>query len=135
LIIFTCFSWLQDSFVQAEYWHDPIKESNYIEGSYFLADINNERTNNSKYRGNLLKLKNFVMVMFSNDTMVIPKESAWFAFYSPGQDKEILPLEKSVLYLTVSNFKFYKLQALKSVLFKYNKLKNYFMSLYNDMNI
>lgn len=40
--------------------------------------------------------------MFTNDTMVIPKESEWFTFYKPGQDKEILPLEQSVLYLTVS---------------------------------
>lgn len=99
------FSWVQDSFVQAEYWHDPINESKYIEGSYFLADINNERVNNTSYRENLLKLKNFVMVMFANDTMVIPKESSWFAFYMPGQDKEILSLDQSVLYLTVSKLK------------------------------
>lgn len=103
LLLLLLFSWIQDSFVQAEYWHDPIKESDYIEGSYFLADINNERTINTKYRDNLLRLKNFVMVMFNNDTMVVPKESAWFAFYSPGQDIEIMPLEKSMLYLTVSN--------------------------------
>jgi len=93
-------SWVQDSFVQAEYWHDPIKELDYIYGSYFLADINNERVFNKNYRENMLKLDNFVLVMFSNDTMVIPKESAWFTFYKPGQDKEIIPLEQSVLYLT-----------------------------------
>ncbi|KAL4143310.1 hypothetical protein QTP88_005656 [Uroleucon formosanum] len=92
--------WIQNSLVQAEYWHDPIKESDYIKGSHFLADINNERFINKSYRENLLKLKNFIMVMFTNDTMVIPKESEWFAFYSPGQDKEIMPLEQSVSYLT-----------------------------------
>ncbi|XP_050523420.1 palmitoyl-protein thioesterase 1 isoform X2 [Daktulosphaira vitifoliae] len=92
-------SWIQDSFVQAEYWHDPIKENDYISRSYFLADINNERTNNKIYRDNLLKLKNFVLIMFANDTMVIPKESSWFAFYSPGQDIKIMPLEQSTLYL------------------------------------
>lgn len=70
------------------------------------------------------------MVMFSKDTMVIPKESAWFAFYSPGQDKEILPLEKSVLYLTVSNFKFLVLKSV--LLFKYNKLKTNFISRYSQ---
>lgn len=43
--------------------------------------------------------------MFANDTKVIPKESEWFAFYSPSQDKEILPFEKSTLYLTVSKEK------------------------------
>ncbi|XP_050428727.1 palmitoyl-protein thioesterase 1 [Adelges cooleyi] len=93
-------SWVQDSFVQAEYWHDPIKENDYVEGSYFLADINNERTNNTSYRDNLLKLKNFVLVMFTNDTIVIPKETEWFAFYTPGQDIQITPLEESVIYLT-----------------------------------
>lgn len=44
-------------------------------------------------------------MLFENDTMVIPKESEWFAFYTPGQDKEILPFEKSALYLTVSKEK------------------------------
>lgn len=39
--------------------------------------------------------------MFTNDTMVVPKESEWFAFYTPGQDKDIMPLEQSALYLTV----------------------------------
>uniref|UniRef100_A0A2S2N880 Palmitoyl-protein thioesterase 1 n=1 Tax=Schizaphis graminum TaxID=13262 RepID=A0A2S2N880_SCHGA len=99
-LLYFVFRWVQDSLVQAEYWHDPIKESDYIKGSNFLADINNEHIINTNYRENLLKLKNFVMVMFTNDTMVIPKESEWFAFYSPGQDKEIMPLENSVVYLT-----------------------------------
>jgi len=102
-LLYFVFRWVQDSLVQAEYWHDPIKELDYIKGSNFLADINNERVINTNYRENLLKLKNFVMVMFTNDTMVIPKESEWFTFYSPGQDKEIMPLENSVVYLTVSN--------------------------------
>ena len=30
---------------------------------------------NTTYRANLLKLKNFVMVLFNNDTIVEPKES------------------------------------------------------------
>lgn len=56
---------------------------------------------NENYRDNLLKLKNFVLVLFTNDTMVIPKESEWFAYYAPGQDEVIMPLERSALYLTV----------------------------------
>lgn len=31
------------SLVQAEYWHDPIKEDMYRNHSIFLADINQER--------------------------------------------------------------------------------------------
>lgn len=31
------------SLVQAEYWHDPLKEEEYRKNSIFLADINQER--------------------------------------------------------------------------------------------
>lgn len=96
-------SWVQKSFVQAEYWHDPLKEVTYIDKSIFLADINNEKIMNYAYRKNLMKLKNLVLVMFEDDRMVVPKESSWFGFYAPGQDINITKLEDSVLYNTVSN--------------------------------
>lgn len=35
-------SFVQNRFVQAEYWHDPLKEEQYKKNSVFLADINNE---------------------------------------------------------------------------------------------
>lgn len=38
------------------------------------------------------------MVKFENDTIVQPKQSQWFGYYRPGQDKEIIPLEETVLY-------------------------------------
>ncbi|XP_073429042.1 palmitoyl-protein thioesterase 1 isoform X2 [Dendrobates tinctorius] len=34
---------LQEHLVQAEYWHDPLNEEHYRNGSIFLADINQER--------------------------------------------------------------------------------------------
>ncbi|XP_028406416.1 palmitoyl-protein thioesterase 1-like [Dendronephthya gigantea] len=91
-------SWIQDHIVQAEYWHDPLKEEEYKAKSVFLADINQEKENNPKYKENLMKLKNFVMVKFLQDTMVIPKESEWFGYYKPGQDKELYTLQESPLY-------------------------------------
>ena len=91
-------SWIQNNIVQAEYWHDPLKEEEYITKSVFLADINQERVKNSTYKTNLMKLKNFVMVKFLQDTMVIPKESEWFGYYKPGQDKELYTLQESPLY-------------------------------------
>lgn len=91
-------SWIQDHIVQAEYWHDPNKEEEYKAKSVFLADINQERIKNSTYKENLMKLKNFVMVMFLKDTMVDPKESEWFGYYKPGQDKEVYTLQESPLY-------------------------------------
>ncbi|KAJ7387022.1 Palmitoyl-protein thioesterase 1 [Desmophyllum pertusum] len=91
-------SWIQDHLVQAEYWHDPLNEEEYKTKSIFLADINQERVKNPQYKENLMKLKNFVMVMFGKDTMVDPKESEWFGFYKPGQGKEKYTLQESPLY-------------------------------------
>ncbi|XP_046397082.1 palmitoyl-protein thioesterase 1 [Ischnura elegans] len=93
------FSWVQNSLVQAEYWHDPVNEDAYKKGSIFLADINNEITINKTYITQLTKLKNFVMVKFNNDTMVEPRESEWFEFYTPGQAKYITSLRKSDIYI------------------------------------
>ena len=36
-------SFVQSHLVQAQYWHDPTKQQEYVEVSQFLADINNER--------------------------------------------------------------------------------------------
>lgn len=35
--------WVQNSLVQAQYWHDPLNEDEYKTHSIFLADINNEK--------------------------------------------------------------------------------------------
>lgn len=89
---------VQDSLVQATYWHDPLREEVYQRESTFIANINNELDENEDYVENLQKLEKFVMVKFSNDTMVTPRESSWFQFYVPGQDKAIAPLSESRVY-------------------------------------
>jgi len=90
---------VQDHLVQAEYWQDPLNEAEYVNKSVFLADINNEHTvKNETYKENLMSLNLFVMVMFTEDTEVQPKESEWFEFYTPGQDKLITPLNETSIY-------------------------------------
>ncbi|XP_075410505.1 palmitoyl-protein thioesterase 1 [Tenrec ecaudatus] len=89
---------IQERLVQAEYWHDPIKEDEYRNHSIFLADINQERGVNETYKKNLMALKKFVMVKFLNDSIVDPVDSEWFGFYRSGQDKETIPLQKTTLY-------------------------------------
>ncbi|XP_072046029.1 palmitoyl-protein thioesterase 1-like [Amphiura filiformis] len=91
-------SFIQDFLVQAEYWHDPLNEEEYRAKSVFLADINQEKVMNPSYKTNLMKLNKFVMVMFSKDTEVQPKESEWFGFYKPGQDKVLNTLQESAIY-------------------------------------
>lgn len=88
----------QNHFVQAEYWHDPLKEDEYKERSIFLADINNERALNETYKENLQKLEKLVLIKFTEDTMVQPRESEWFGFYEPGQSNKIQSLQDSYLY-------------------------------------
>ncbi|KAG8192029.1 hypothetical protein JTE90_025295 [Oedothorax gibbosus] len=91
--------WVQEHLVQAQYWQDPLDEETYRAKSLFLADINNEREpRNQTYKDNLSKLENMVLVMFSQDGMVQPKESEWFGFYKPGQAKELLKLQETDLY-------------------------------------
>jgi len=71
---------VQSRFVPAQYFRDPEELDNYLEHSNFLADINNEReVKNPVYKKNLQTLNRFAMLMFEDDTIAVPKESAWFA--------------------------------------------------------
>lgn len=91
-------SFVQNHLAQAEYWHDPLNEEEYRAKSIFLADINNENIKNETYKSNLKKLSNFVMIKFSEDKMVEPKESEWFGYYKPGQSKDLFTLQETPLY-------------------------------------
>eukprot|EP01132_Coremiostelium_polycephalum_P008250 gene8250-10138_t len=91
---------VQDHLVQAQYWQDPLNYNKYLAKSQFLADINNARsTKNDQYKQNLLTLNEFIMVMFTEDTMVIPRESEWFGWYEPGSSVDLLPMEKTDIYI------------------------------------
>eukprot|EP01106_Pelomyxa_sp_JSP_P001838 TRINITY_DN1280_c0_g2_i1.p1 TRINITY_DN1280_c0_g2~~TRINITY_DN1280_c0_g2_i1.p1 ORF type:complete len:284 (+),score=79.07 TRINITY_DN1280_c0_g2_i1:57-854(+) len=94
---------VQEHLAQADYWHDPFGDL-YINGCTFLPYINNEPTlkNNSdaaSNKANIISLNNFVLVLFENDTVVVPRESELFGFYAPGQDQEIIAMRDSPLYL------------------------------------
>jgi len=70
----------------------------YLEGSAFLADVNNERkVKNEVYRQRLSRLERFVMYVFEKDTTVIPKESGWFAEVN-ATSGEVTPLQKRKMY-------------------------------------
>jgi len=70
-----------------------------VEKSKFIAEINNEKADkNASYAVNLATLENFVMVKHNQDSMVEPRESSHFEFYTPGQADVILPLRESPIY-------------------------------------
>ncbi|OJJ44370.1 hypothetical protein ASPZODRAFT_781136 [Penicilliopsis zonata CBS 506.65] len=89
---------VQSRLVPAQYFRDPAELDAYLEHSNFLADINNEREEkNEMYRANLISLNRFSMFMFADDTMVNPKESAWFAEVN-ATTGEVTPLHERPIY-------------------------------------
>ncbi|KAL9645266.1 hypothetical protein ABK040_002466 [Willaertia magna] len=92
---------VQQTLVQAEYWHDPFlnKKEEYLNQCVFLPDINNEKQfKNETYKFNLKSLNRFVMVKFLQDSFVQPIESEWFGFYSEDNDRKVLSLRETQLY-------------------------------------
>ena len=90
---------MQSRLVPAQYFRDPEDLGVYLESSNFLADINNEReVKNETYKKNLEKLDRFAMYMFSDDTTVIPPESAYFAEVNTTS-KEVTKLQDRDIYI------------------------------------
>jgi len=74
------FAEIQDEVGPAGYYRDPSNIETYLADSVFLPYLNNERELNyskSIYE-RFTSLNSAVFVMFSNDTMIFPKETAWF---------------------------------------------------------
>ena len=91
---------VQDTLIQAQYWHDPLHFDTYVQKSKFIAEINNEKTEkNASYAINLAKLENFVLVKYTEGTLGLPVETEHFEFYAPGQADVILPLRESPIYV------------------------------------
>ena len=68
----------------------------YLKYNSFLADINNERpSKNATYRQNLASLEKLVLYRFKDDVTVVPRDSAWFAFYNGSR---LLPMQETELY-------------------------------------
>ena len=76
--------------VQAQYLRDPDQLSAYYATNKFLTSINNEipDTANATYANNLLSLNKLVLILFSGDKTVVPKESSWFGSYAPPEDED-----------------------------------------------
>ena len=88
---------VQKRVIPAQYFRDPKDYDNYLKYSNFLADINNERDKvHRQYRDRLLNLSKFVMVSFSQDTTLVPKDSATFSDYS--QSGERIAFEDTMIY-------------------------------------
>ncbi len=67
----------------AQYWNDPLHQSEYLGKNTFLPFLNNEivHGHNEQYKKNLSSLETFVLFRSTMDEVVEPVESCWFGFY------------------------------------------------------
>lgn len=95
---------INQALFQAQYFRDPDQLDTYLSANHFLTSINNEVSefSNSSYAENLSTLNNLVLVLFSQDKTVVPKESAWFGSYAPTHedtgDATLIPMRQQPLY-------------------------------------
>lgn len=80
----------QTHLIQAQYFRDPRNAhdlQSYLTANAFLADINVETPEGEdaadRYKKNLASLDALVLILFSEDKTVVPKESGWFGSYKP----------------------------------------------------
>ncbi|CAG9332762.1 unnamed protein product [Blepharisma stoltei] len=68
------------------YVKDQYQYQTYLKKSSFLADLNNERSINQDYIDLYLSLGYFVQFFFTQDTIVIPKQSEWFGYFKENSE-------------------------------------------------
>ena len=89
---------------QAQYFRDPNNYPAYLASNTFLTDINNEilDSRNTTYRRNLASLDSLVLILFTKDRTVVPKESSWFGSQAVPDDNDISPSTDGQFHLSSS---------------------------------
>ena len=82
---------IQNHVVPAGYYVDVFDKESYL---------NNEVTINEKYKERFSQLDKVVLMKFNSDTILYPREGAWFEFID--EQNNLIPLNKSANILFVS---------------------------------
>ncbi|XVE74097.1 hypothetical protein DITRI_Ditri11bG0171900 [Diplodiscus trichospermus] len=93
-------NYVQEHLAPSGYLKIPTDIAGYIEGCRFLPKLNNEikGMRNSTYKERFASLQNLVLIMFEDDTVLIPKETSWFGYFPDGTFDSILPAQETKLY-------------------------------------
>ena len=75
-------SFAQNNFGPSSYYKDQYKYNEYLKKSGFLVDINNERSVDLHYTSKFKAINKLVLILFTKDTYVKPKESQHFGYYA-----------------------------------------------------
>ncbi|GJN09407.1 hypothetical protein PR202_ga27410 [Eleusine coracana subsp. coracana] len=100
-----------DALIKLEIYSDYVQEhlapSGYLKiptvSSYqnltmkFQVKLNNEipGERNATYKERFSSLENLVLIMFQDDVVLIPRETAWFGYYPDGAFDPVLPPQKT----------------------------------------
>ncbi|XP_015889485.3 uncharacterized protein LOC107424251 isoform X2 [Ziziphus jujuba] len=92
--------YVQEHLAPSGYLKIPTDIAGYIEGCKFLPKLNNEIVNkrNATYKERFVSLENLILIMFEDDTILIPKETSWFGYYPDGAFSPVLPVQETKLY-------------------------------------
>lgn len=93
-------NYVQEHLAPSGYLKIPTDIDDYLSGCRFLPKLNNEIVSerNSTYKERFSSLQNLVLIMFKEDTILIPKETAWFGYYPDGTFDSVLPPQETKLY-------------------------------------
>lgn len=93
--------YIQAHLAPSGYLKIPSNMDGYLEKCRFLPRLNNELPDarNSTYKERFSSLEKLVLIMFEEDTVLIPKETAWFGYYPDGFFSPVLPPQQTKLYI------------------------------------
>uniref|UniRef100_A0A7N1A7Z3 Palmitoyl-protein thioesterase 1 n=1 Tax=Kalanchoe fedtschenkoi TaxID=63787 RepID=A0A7N1A7Z3_KALFE len=92
--------YVQDHLAPSGYLKLPNDIPNYLEKCSYLPKLNNEipEKRNATYKERFTSLQNLVLIMFEQDSVLIPRETSWFGYYPDGAFKPVLPPQETKLY-------------------------------------
>ncbi|CAN6305855.1 unnamed protein product [Urochloa humidicola] len=92
--------YVQAHLAPSGYLKIPTDMEGYLKGCRFLPKLNNEipSERNATCKERFSSLENLVLIMFEDDAVLIPRETAWFGYYPDGAFNPVLPPQKTKLY-------------------------------------
>jgi len=92
---------VQEKYSAANYWRDPHHEDAFLRDSVFLPVLNNETFNpkSEEYKLNFLGVQDVYLFGSPNDEVIVPWQSAFFGFYTPGDGvRDVTPMQNQTVY-------------------------------------
>lgn len=94
---------VQEHLAPSNYIKIPNDIATYLKDCKFLPTLNNEinATRNSTYKERFASLENLVLIMFAEDKVLVPKETAWFGYFPDGSTETdiVLSANETELYI------------------------------------